>query len=107
MKQKAAARPDPVTEASALPSARSLGALVALGVAGGLLSTFLWLQLVLARSGGPSVCGPEDGGSCGALWDGAFARGIQDTTGLPVAAWGLVWSLVALALPLLELVRQR
>ena len=106
MKQKAAARPDPVTEASAPPGARSLGALVALGVAGALLATFLWLQLVLARSGGPSVCGPEDGGRCGALWDGPFARGIQDTTGLPVAAWGLVWSLVALALPLLELVRQ-
>ena len=107
MKQKAAAaRPDAPAEAPVQPSARSLAALVALGVGGALLSVFLWLQLVLARSGGPSVCGPEDGGSCGALWDGAFARAIQETTGLPVAAWGLVWSLVALALPLLELVRQ-
>jgi serine/threonine-protein kinase len=109
MKQKAATRPAPDAATGsepAQPSARSLAALVALGVAGALLSVFLWLQLVLARSGGPSVCGPEDGGSCGMLWDGAFARAVQGTTGLPVAAWGLVWALVALALPLLELVRQ-
>jgi serine/threonine-protein kinase len=83
-----------------------VAALVALGFLGALLSVFLWLQLVLARSGGPSVCGPEDGGRCGALWDGGFARTVQETTGLPVAAWGLVWALVAFILPLLELVRQ-
>ena len=106
MKQKAAPRP-PAADAvaTAPPGARSLAALVALGVAGALLSTFLWLQLVLARSGGPSVCGPGSGGSCGALWDGAFARAVQGTTGLPVAGWGLVWAIVALTLPLLELVR--
>jgi serine/threonine-protein kinase len=91
---------------SGQPSPRSVAALVALGFLGALLSVFLWLQLVLARSGGPSVCGPEDGGRCGALWDGGFARAVQETTGLPVAAWGLMWSLVAFLLPLLELVRQ-
>jgi serine/threonine-protein kinase len=103
MKAKAAAPPAP---APAQPGARSVAALVALGFLGALLSVFLWLQLVLARSGGPSVCGPEDGGSCGQLWDGRFARAVQETTGLPVAAWGLVWALVAFTLPLLELLRQ-
>ena len=96
----------PAAAASGQPSPRSVAALVALGFLGAQLSVFLWLQLVLARSGGPSVCGPEDGGRCGALWDGGFARAVQETTGLPVAAWGLVWSLVAFLLPLLELVRQ-
>ena len=104
MKQKTAA--PPAAETSAAPGPRSLAGLVALGFLGALVSVFLWLQLVLARSGGPSVCGPEDGGSCGALWDGPFARTVQETTGLPVAAWGLVWALVAFLLPLLELVRQ-
>jgi thioredoxin family protein len=103
MKPKTAARP--AAEATQ-PSPRSVAALVALGFLGALLSVFLWLQLVLARSGGPSVCGPEDGGRCGALWDGDFARAVQETTALPVAAWGLVWALVAFVLPLLELVRQ-
>ena len=104
MKQKTA--PDPATPPTNQPGPRSVAALAALGFVGALLSVFLWLQLVLARSGGPSVCGPEDGGRCGALWDGAFARSVQETTGLPVAAWGLVWGLVAFLLPLLELVRQ-
>jgi serine/threonine-protein kinase len=103
MKQKTAPAPTPATNQ---PSPRSVATLAALGFVGALLSVFLWLQLVLARSGGPSVCGPEDGGRCGALWDGSFARTVQDTTGLPVAAWGLVWALVAFILPLLELVRQ-
>jgi serine/threonine-protein kinase len=104
MKQKAATAPAPSPAPAAEPSARSLSALAALGFLGALLSVFLWLQLVLARSGGPSVCGPEDGGRCGALWDGAFARAVQENTALPVAAWGLVWALVAFTLPLLQLV---
>lgn len=103
MKEKPAPRSQPETSQ---PSPRSVAALVALGFLGALLSVFLWLQLVLARSGGPSVCGPEDGGHCGALWDGSLARTVQETTGLPVAAWGLVWALVAFILPLLELLRQ-
>jgi thioredoxin family protein len=103
MKEKGAATNPPQASPA---SPRSVALLAALGFLAALLSVFLWLQLVLARSGGPSVCGPEDGGRCGALWDGDFARAVQETTGLPVAAWGLVWALVAFALPLLELVRQ-
>ena len=103
MKPKADTRATPA--APAAPGPRSVAGLAALGFVGALVSVFLWLQLVLARSGGPSVCGPEDG-QCGALWDGAFARAVQETTGLPVAAWGLVWALVAFTLPLLELLRQ-
>jgi serine/threonine-protein kinase len=100
MRQKPEAPP-----AAAHPGPRSVAGLAALGFVAALVSVFLWLQLVLARSGGPSVCGPEDGG-CGALWDGSFARSVQDTTGLPVAAWGLVWALVAFTVPVLELLRQ-
>jgi serine/threonine-protein kinase len=106
MKQKAPAPSSLSTQPlSTQPTPRSTAALAALGFVGALVSVFLWLQLVLARSGGPSVCGPEDGGRCGALWDGTFARAVQDNTGLPVAAWGLVWALVAFVLPLIELVR--
>lgn len=60
-------------------------------------SLFLWQQLRVARGGGEAFCA-FGGGGCGALWDGAFASGVHDWTGLPVAAWGLVWSAAALLL---------
>jgi serine/threonine-protein kinase len=69
--------------------------------ANALWSAFLWQQLLVARSGGEAFC--AFGGGCGALWDGPFANAVHAATGLPVAAWGLVWSLAALALTGLSL----
>ncbi|MGI9592194.1 MAG: cupin [Myxococcota bacterium] len=70
----------------------------ACALANGLWSLFLWQQLLVARRGGEAFC--AFGGGCGALWDGAFASRVHDWTGLPVAAWGVVWSGAALALAL-------
>ncbi len=87
--------------ATEAPSAPRPGALaLTAGIAGGATAwaAFLWQQLLVARRGGDPFCAL--GGGCGALWDGAFASGIHAATGLPVAAWGVVWGLVALALPL-------
>jgi serine/threonine-protein kinase len=72
-------------------------------LASALWSLFLWQQLLVARSGGEAFC--AFGGGCGALWDGPFASAVHTATGLPVAAWGLVWSGAALILSLL--VRRR
>ncbi len=69
-----------------------------------LWSAFLWQQLLVARGGGEAFCA-LGGEGCAALWDGPFANQVHALTGLPVAAWGLVWSVVALVLPLLT--RQR
>lgn len=82
---------------------RSLWLLAALGLLSALLSGFLWRQLLVARAGGTPVCGFGDEGACGALWDSGFASAVHETTGVPVAGWGLVWGIVALALPLLAL----
>ena len=98
-RQPAAAPPEPPR-----PRPRSLAALVALALVVALVSVFLWLQLVLARSGGPTVCGLGGEGDCASLWDGRLASAVHDTTGLPLPAWGLVWALVAFTIPLLELV---
>ncbi|MEM1178649.1 MAG: DsbA family protein [Acidobacteriota bacterium] len=78
---------------------RLLLLLTALGCAAGGWALFLWWQLLRARAGFEPIClGGASG--CGALWDGAMATWVQAKTGLPVAAWGLVWGIAAAALPL-------
>ena len=97
-------KPDPVPPPH--PSAGSLAALVALGAAAALGFLFLWLQLVLARSGGTAFCALDAAASCTTAWDSPFASHIHRVSGLPLAAWGLVWGLSAFVLPLLALLRQ-
>jgi len=87
------------------PSPAALGTLTALGVLTALLSLLLWGELLVARAGGATFCGFSDPDACARLWDGPFASAIHRITGLPVAAWGLTWSLVAATLPLVALVR--
>jgi len=89
-----------------LPSAGSLAALIALGATAALGFLFLWLELVLARSGGTAFCALDATTSCTAAWDSPFASQIHRLSGLPLAGWGLVWSLAAFVLPLLALLRQ-
>jgi len=88
------------------PSAGSLAALVALGAATALGFLFLWLQLVLARSGGSAFCALDTAASCTTAWDSPFASHIHRLSGLPLAGWGLVWGLSAFVLPLQALLRQ-
>jgi outer membrane biosynthesis protein TonB len=79
---------------------------VALAAAHALWALFQWTQLILARRGGDHFCGLGEPGSCAAVWDLPLASAVQGGTGLPVAGWGLVWSVVAFALPLWALVRR-
>ena len=88
------------------PSAGSLVALLALGAAASLGFVLLWLELVLARSGGAAFCAVDAATSCTAAWDSPFASQIHRLSGLPLAGWGLVWGLSAFVLPLLALLRQ-
>ena len=99
MTQQTPEAPQPVA------SPASLGALAALGALSALWAGFLWSELLVARAGGTPFCGLGEGG-CTALWDGAFASELHRVSGLPVAGWGLAWSLVALLLPLFALVRR-
>jgi serine/threonine-protein kinase len=78
---------------------------VALAAAHALWSLFQWTQLVLARRGGDFFCGLGEAEGCATVWDLPLATAIQSWTGLPVAGWGLVWSVVAFALPLWAMVR--
>ena len=79
--------------------------LAVLGALSALWSLFLWMQLVLLRSGGVSFCATSGKLDCSAIWNGALASAVQRATGLPIAGWGLVWSAVAFGLPLAGLFR--
>ncbi len=93
------ARPDPVTPGS-------MAGLTALGALSSLLSVFLWGQLLLVRQGGMPFCGLSASADCATVWNSPFASAVQRTSGIPIAGWGLVWSLVALVLPLYGLWRR-
>lgn len=77
-------------------SKRTLTVLAVLGVLAALWAVFLWRDLIDARRGGEAFCifGESD---CGLLWDAKFAGAVHRLTGLPVAAWGLVWGAAAFA----------
>ncbi len=86
-------------------SPRRWAKLSVLGALSALWSLFLWTELILSRSGGSSFCGSGGKLDCTAIWNGAFASTVHRLTGLPVAGWGLVWSVAAFALPLAGLSR--
>jgi protein-disulfide isomerase len=98
-----AERRDGKTDGEARPGPRSCARLIALGVVSALWSLFLWAELVVVRSGGSAFCGFSGKLDCNAVWSSAFASAVHSSTGLPLAGWGLVWSVTALALPLVAL----
>ncbi len=85
---------------NAEPRLRWITAALTLAAAHGLWSVFQWSQLIVARRGGEPFCALGQSGACSALWDSAFARGVASLTGVPLAGWGVAWSLTALGLPL-------
>jgi serine/threonine-protein kinase len=94
-------------EARDLPEApaRAWTRLAAVGALSALWSLFLWAELVIARSGGGSFCGFGGRFDCTEVWNGGLASFVHRVTGLPVAGWGLAWSVTAFALALAGLSR--
>lgn len=85
---------------------RTWAALTVLGALSACVSLFLWMELVLLRTGGSSFCAGSGGRlDCASVWNGGFASAVHRLTGLPVAGWGLVWSAAAFLLPLTGLLR--
>lgn len=85
---------------------RTWAALSILGALSACLSLFLWMELVLLRTGGSSFCAGSGGRlDCASVWNGGFASAVHRLTGLPVAGWGLVWSAAAFLLPIAGLLR--
>ena len=107
MTKKRTAAPEPPLPAPSpgLPAPRAWAKLAALGALSALWSLLLWMELVLSRSGGGSFCGFGGKLDCAEVWNGALASAVHRLTGLPIAGWGLVWSVTAFALPLAGLAR--
>lgn len=95
----------PAEGARGMVPGRAWTALAALAAASAGWAIFLWQQLVLARSGGTPFCATGGTTDCTAVWNSALATAVHAQTGLPIAAWGVVWALAALALPLIALGR--
>jgi serine/threonine-protein kinase len=71
----------------------------------GLWALFQWNELLIARAGGDAFCALASSDTCATVWDSPFASAVEHWTFMPVAGWGVVWSLVAIALPLWARVR--
>ncbi|RMG21264.1 MAG: hypothetical protein D6729_01085, partial [Deltaproteobacteria bacterium] len=91
-KKKEAAPPE--------PSTRSLVAVTAIGIVSALWALFQWAELLVLRAGGTPFCAVSETLDCNAVWNSDFAGLVHRSTGLPIAGWGLVWSLVVIALGL-------
>jgi serine/threonine-protein kinase len=89
------------------PPAAVLWLACALALVSGGWALHLWRQLYVARAGGAVTCPFDAEGDCGEVWQSGFAQAIEAATGLPIAAHGLLWSLVALALPAAALIARR
>ncbi len=85
---------------SALAPALAPILLIALAAGESLLSLFQWMELLVLRAGGSTVCGVNDVVDCQRVWDSGFASAVHRYTGIPVAGFGLVWGLVALGVSL-------
>lgn len=94
-------------EAPPRPANAVLWLACALALLSGGWALHLWRQLGVARAGGEVTCPFDAEGDCGAVWQSGFAQAVEGWTGLPVAAHGLLWALVALALPAAALVARR
>lgn len=72
--------------------------LLALSAGESLLALFQWMELLVLRAGGNTVCAVNETVNCQAVWETGFASGIHRYLGIPVAGLGLVWGLVAFGL---------
>lgn len=77
---------------------RSVLALIVVSAALVALAVFQWVELVIVRSGGHSVCGISDTINCETVWNSPFASSLHQHLGMPVAGLGLVFALTALTL---------
>lgn len=62
-----------------------------------LLALYQWMELLVARAGGDLACSINSALDCAPVWSSSFAMAVGEKTGVPVAGWGLAWSLAAFA----------
>ncbi|MDO9371695.1 MAG: vitamin K epoxide reductase family protein [Gammaproteobacteria bacterium] len=79
----------------------ALNALFLIGVASLsiLLTTYQWVELYLLRVRGTApLCSFSATFDCAGVWNSPLAHAVHQASGLPIAGWGLAWSIVVLVL---------
>ena len=77
----------------------SLISIMVAALAGIAITLYQWLELFKLRSSGDKpLCALNETLNCSAVWDSPLSNSIHQYSGIPVASWGLVWSLLILLL---------
>ena len=79
----------------------ALNALLLIGAAtlSVLLTTYQWIELYLLHTRGTApLCSFSATFDCAGVWSSPLAHAVHQTSGLPIAGWGLAWSIVVLVL---------
>lgn len=83
------------------PSAAALGTLYGSSTALIGLAIYQWFELIKIRQGGTSACAVNETVNCATVWNSTFAHVVHEYLGMPVAALGVLWGVVAFALTFL------
>jgi protein-disulfide isomerase/uncharacterized membrane protein len=81
--------------------------LTLLGLATLGLGIFQWYELRIVESGGRAVCSVNATVNCETVWNSPLAQAIRQALGMPVAALGILWGVVAAACAAWLLLRAR
>jgi protein-disulfide isomerase/uncharacterized membrane protein len=65
------------------------------------LAVYQWLELIDVRTGHTPACAINETVNCAAVWNSPFAHKVHEYLGMPVAALGVLWGLVAVTLAFL------
>ncbi|MFP5344648.1 MAG: thioredoxin domain-containing protein [Gammaproteobacteria bacterium] len=73
--------------------------LTALSLAALAVTLYQWVELAALRSGGNApLCTISATFNCAGVWNSSLSESVHRYTGIPVAGWGVAWSVVALIL---------
>ncbi len=101
----------PTPAAPAAPSVaigtNALGTLLASSGALTALAIYQWFELLAVRRGETPACAINATVNCATVWNSPFAAKIHDMLGMPVAALGVIYGAVGVALSVLLLWRTR
>lgn len=90
------------------PIKRYAIALIALSLAALAVTLYQWIELVIMRGGGSApLCTLSATFNCAGVWNSGLSENVHRYTGIPIAGWGVAWSLLALALSALLWQRAR
>ncbi len=83
------------------PFKNTLVSLIVVAGIGIATTIYQWLALIdLRNSGDKPLCAVSEKLDCSAVWDSAFSTTVHQYTSIPIAGWGLIWSVLILLLTL-------